>query len=429
MKHLQHNDPEVYGLIRDEIKRQQDGLVMIASENFASPAVLEAMGTPLQNKYAEGYPGKRYYTGNQYIDQIENLAIDRAKKLFNAEHANVQPNAGSTANAAVYMACLNPGDTILGLDLSHGGHLTHGSAVNFSGKTYRFASYGVSAEDERIDMDEVRALALKEKPKMIVCGATAYPRTIDFAAFGEIAREVNAYLHADVSHIVGLCLAGVHPQPFPHADIVMTTTHKTLRGPRSAVILSKETDPYQELYFADNKKNLARRIDSAIFPGLQGGPLEHVIAAKAVAFQEAMTEDFLQTQRQTKRNAEVLATTLQARGLRLISGGTDNHLVLADVTSIGTRGKTAAQWLERAGIYTNFNSIPFESGSPMDPSGIRIGTPALTSRGMKDAEMELIGGLIMDMLTALDDETVLASTQRAVAELVSRFPLYPDFLS
>lgn len=426
MKFLPNEDKQIFELLEQERLRQQNGLVMIASENHASPAVLEALGSVAQNKYAEGYPFKRYYTGNQYIDQIETLAIERAKQLFGAEHANVQPNAGSTANAAVYMACLKPGDTVLGLDLSHGGHLTHGSPVNFSGQTYSFVRYGVSQETETIDMDEVRALALAHKPKMIVCGATAYPRALDFQTFGDIAREVNAYLHADISHIVGLCLAGVHENPMPYADTVMTTTHKTLRGPRSAIILSTIQDRYQEAYWNDSKKNLAQRIDSAIFPGLQGGPMEHVIAAKAVAFKEAMTDSFKETQQQTVKNAQTLARIFQERGIRVVSGGTDTHLVLLDCTSIGTTGKIAAARLEQAGIYTNFNTIPFETRSPFDPSGIRIGTPALTSRGMKEKEMELIGTLIADVLLSPTNDEVLTSTQAHIVTLTSQFPLYTN---
>jgi len=426
MKHLKQTDLEVFNNIQSEIDRQRNGLVMIASENLASPSVLEAQGTPLSNKYSEGYPGKRYYTGNEFIDQIENLAIARAKELFKAEHVNVQPHSGSTANAAAYFACLKPGDKVLGLDLSHGGHLTHGSSVNFSGQLYNFVHYGVNKETEMIDMNEVREIALREKPKMIVCGATAYPRTIDFAAFGAIAKEVNAYLLADISHIVGLILAGVHPSPAEYADIITTTTHKTLRGPRSAIILSRIEDRYQSLYFPESKKNLAQRIDSAIFPGLQGGPLEHVIAAKAVCFKEAMTPEFNETQKQTKINAATLAETLKAGGMRIISGGTDNHIVLCDVTSLGTTGKIGANRLAEAGIYTNFNTIPFETRTPFDPSGIRIGTPALSSRGMKEAEMKLVGETIIKLLKNIEDATILDEAKAVVKELTTKFPVYQD---
>jgi glycine hydroxymethyltransferase len=426
MKHLQTSDKEIFELIKKETQRQQNGLTMIASENIASPAVLEALGTPLQNKYAEGYPGKRYYSGNEYIDQVETLAIDRAKKLFNAEHANVQPNAGSGANAAVYAALLQPGDTILGMDLSQGGHLTHGSPVNFSGKTYTFVSYGVDPETQRIDMEEVRRLAREHKPKMIVCGATAYPRTIDFEAFGAIATEVNAYLHADVSHIVGLILAGVHPQPFPHADTVMTTTHKTLRGPRSAIILSKIEDRYQDLYWADSKKNLAQRIDSTIFPGMQGGPMEHVIAAKAVAFAEAMTDEFLATQKQTVVNAQILADTFMSHGIRVVSNGTDNHLLLVDCTSFGSSGKEVTSFLEQANIYVNFNTIPGETRSPFDPSGIRIGTPALTSRGLQDEDMKIVGETLVSLMKNIGDTATLEQARITVKELTEKHPIYED---
>lgn len=426
MKFLNQQDPQVAELLKKETQRQQDGLVMIASENIASPAVLEAMSSPIQNKYAEGYPGKRYYTGTQFVDQIEQLAIDRAKELFSAEHVNVQPHSGSTANAGAYFATLKPGDKIMGLDLTHGGHLTHGSKVNFSGQTYNFIHYGVDQATERINMEAVREVAMKEKPKMIVCGATAYPRAIDFKAFKAIADEVHAYLLADISHIVGLCLAGVHENPTPYADIVTTTTHKTLRGPRSAIIVSKNEDRLKDLYWADSKKNLAQRIDSAIFPGLQGGPLEHVIAAKAVCFKEAMSEEFRQTQIQTKINAEVLAQVLQTGGLRLISGGTDNHLMLADCTSLNTTGKEAANWLAEAGLYCNFNTIPFETRSPFDPSGIRIGTPTLSSRGMKDEEMKIVGELIIEMLKNMNSQDILSKSKKTIAELTGRFPIYQE---
>lgn len=428
MKHLTQQDPQIASLVKSEVKRQQDGLVMIASENIASPAVLEAMGTPLQNKYAEGYPGKRYYTGNQFIDQIEQLAIDRAKELFSAEHVNVQPHSGSTANAAAYFATLKQGDTVLGLDLSHGGHLTHGSKVNFSGQTYKFAHYGVERGTERINMDQVREIALKEKPKMIVCGATAYPRAIDFKAFKAVADEVGAYLLADISHIVGLCLAGVHENPTPFADIVTTTTHKTLRGPRSAIIISKTEDRFQQQYFPESKKNLAQRIDSAIFPGLQGGPLEHVIAAKAVCLKEAMSPEFKQTQIQTQINADVLAKALVEGGLRLISGGTDNHLVLADCTSLGTTGKIASEWLAQAGLYSNFNTIPFETRTPFDPSGIRLGTPTLSSRGMKEAEITEVAKLIIEMMKNIGNDEVLNRSKQTISELTKRFPIYQDLI-
>lgn len=426
MKFIPSQDPQIADILNQELKRQQNGLVMIASENIASPAVLEAMSSPVQNKYAEGYPGKRYYTGTQYIDLIEQLAIDRAKLLFSAENVNVQAHSGSTANAAAYFSTLKPGDKVLGLDLSHGGHLTHGSKVNFSGQTYNFIHYGVNKETERIDMNEVREIALREKPKMIVCGATAYPRALDFKAFKAIADEVNAYLLADISHIVGLCLAGVHENPTPYADIVTTTTHKTLRGPRSAIIVSKTEDRLKDIYWADSKKNLAQRIDSAIFPGLQGGPLGHVIAAKAVCFKEAMSEEFKQTQIQTKINAEVLAAMLTENGLRLVSGGTDNHLMLVDCGSVNLTGKEAANRLAEAGIYSNFNTIPFETRSPFDPSGIRLGTPTLSSRGLKEDDMKIVGATILSLLKSPADVYVLKEAKETVAELTKKFPIYQE---
>ncbi|KKU08251.1 MAG: Serine hydroxymethyltransferase [Candidatus Magasanikbacteria bacterium GW2011_GWA2_45_39] len=429
-EHLQQTDNEVYELVKKETERQQHGLVMIPSENAASVSVLETMGTALSNKYAEGYPGKRYYTGNEYIDQIENLAIDRAKKLFNAEHANVQPNAGSGANLAIYFALLKPGDTVMGLNLAHGGHLTHGNPVNFSGMTYRFVSYGVNKETERIDLDEVRTIALREKPKMIVTGATAYPRQFDFEAFRKIADEVGAYLLADVSHFVGLCLAGVHPAPFPYADVVMTTTHKTLRGPRSAIILSKTADRLASAPAdpAAKTKNLAQKIDSAVFPGTQGGPMEHIIAAKAVCFAEAMKPEFKIYQENIVKNAHALAKTLQEEGIRLVSGGTDNHLMLIDCTPLQITGKQGANALAELGIYTNFNTIPYDTRKPFDPSGIRLGTPTLTTRGMGVGEMQTIGRVIAGVLKNMTNETVREGARSVVQELTSRFPLYDELI-
>lgn len=385
---------------------------MIPSENYASVAVLEAMGTVLSNKYAEGYPFKRYYTGNQFIDQIEQLAIDRAKKLFGAEHANVQPNAGSPANLAIYLSALKPGDTVMGLKLDQGGHLTHGHPVNLSGQLYKFVQYGVQKDTELIDLDEVREIALKEKPKMIVTGATAYPRTFDFAAFRKICDEVGALLLADISHFVGLCISGDHPNPFPHADFVMTTTHKTLRGPRSAIILTK--------------KERAKDLDKAIFPGTQGGPLEHVIAAKAVCFAEAMKPEFKSYAHQILLNAQVLAKTLQAEGLRLVSGGTDNHLLLIDCQPLGITGRVGSEALAEIGIYTNRNTIPYDPGSAFEPSGIRLGTPALTTRGMKEKEMEIIGKNIAMVLRDPKSESVKQAVSSVVRELTDAFPIYPD---
>lgn len=424
MSYIQQQDPQVWELIDKELKRQQNGLVMIPSENFASPAVLEAAGSVLTNKYAEGYPGKRYYTGNQFIDQIEQLAIDRAKELFNAEHANVQPHSGSSANMACYAAVLNPGDKILGMELSHGGHLTHGSPVNFSGKTYNFVRYGVRRDTEMIDLDEVREIALKEKPKLILSGITSYPRTVDFDHFAQIAEEVGAYAMADISHIVGLCLAGLHPNPCPTHDLVMTTTTKTLRGPRSAIILSKIEDRYKNKYHPNEKKNLAQLIDSTVFPGLQGGPLEHIIAAKAVCFAEAMKPEFKTYQEQIVKNAQTLAATLIAEGIRLCTGGTDNHMILIDCTSLNITGKQGANALAECEIYTNFNMIPYDTRKPFDPSGIRLGTPALTTRGMKEEEMKIIGQLIAKVLKNASDSTIKNEVKTAVYDLTRQFPIY-----
>lgn len=421
---LKKFDPEVAELINKETKRQQDGLVMIASENYASEAVLQAQGTALSNKYSEGYPGKRYYSGNEHVDKIETLAIERAKKLFSSEHANVQPHSGSSANMQAYFATIKPGDKVMGMNLSQGGHLTHGSPVNFSGQVYNFISYGVDKDTERIDMDEIRKLALKEKPKLIVSGATAYPREFDFKEFGEIAREIDAYHLADVSHIVGLCLAGVHNKPFPHADIVTTTTHKTLRGPRSAMILSKMEDRYQQSYHKDSKFNLAQRIDRAVFPGTQGGPLDHVIAAKAVMLKEAMEDDFIDYQKQIKKNAQVLAETLMSEGLRLVSNGTDNHLMLVDLRAQNVTGIVAQDTLEKAYIFCNRNSIPYDTAGPFNPSGIRLGTPALTSRGMKESEMKEIGKMIATIVKDINNTTLLTKTKNDVLELTKNFPVY-----
>lgn len=428
MTNLKNKDKEIYSLIKEEISRQKSGLIMIPSENYASEAVFEAMGTPLSNKYSEGYPGKRYYTGNQYIDQIETLAIERAKKLFNAEHANVQPNAGSPANFEAYFATLEPGDKILALDLAHGGHLTHGGKANFSSKLYNFIYYGVSPETGTIDMDMVREIALRERPKMIVTGATAYPRTIDFEKFYEISKEIDAYLLADISHIVGLCLAGVHPNPTPFADVVTSTTHKTLRGPRSAVIVCKREDRFQEKYHAGQKKNLAQRIDHAVFPGMQGGPLDHVIAAKAVCFQEAMTEEFKIYQQQIVKNAKVLAEVLMENGLRLVSGGTDNHLMLINCEPLRITGRQGSEALAKAEIYTNRNAIPFDNGSAFEPSGIRLGTPALTTRGMKENEMKIIGKMIADILKDHTNEELIVRVRGEVLEMTKKFPIYEGMI-
>jgi len=403
-KHLKKSDLAVEKLIQAETRRQDEGLEMIASENFVSPAVLEALGSPLTNKYSEGYPGKRYYAGNEIIDQIETLAIERAKKLFGAEHANVQPHAGSQANMAAYAAFLKPGDTILALDLAHGGHLTHGASVNFSGKLYRFVHYGVDKITHRIDMKVVREIALREKPKMIVAGATAYPRAIDFKEFRKIADEVGAKLMVDMAHIAGLVAAGLHESPISIADVVTTTTHKTLRGPRGAVIFCKA--------------DYAKLIDSAVFPGLQGGPLEHAIAAKAVAFKEAATPGFKKYAGQVVKNAKALADELMHQGVSVISDGTDNHLILINVLPLGITGKEAETLLSNIGISTNKNMIPFDTRSPFDPSGLRIGTAALSTRGMKEKEMRLIAAIIAETLRT--KSTKLAKSVRVISK---KFPL------
>ena len=406
---LLHSDPEIAAAIAREVERQQTGIELIASENFTSPAVLEAMGTALTNKYAEGYPGKRYYGGCEFIDEVESVAIDRAKRLFGSEHANVQPHSGSNANIAAYLALLEPGDKILGMELSHGGHLTHGSPVNFSGRFFQFVRYGVSGAEQRIDYDEVRRLAREHRPKMIQTGYSAYSRTIDFAAFGAIAREVGAVLFADIAHIAGLVAAGVHPSPVGHASVIATTTHKTLRGPRGGMILCDATH--------------AEAIDQAVFPHTQGGPLEHVIAAKAVAFAEAMRPDFKDYAAQIVRNARALADAVLARGLRLVSGGTDNHLFVIDLTARAISGKKAQDTLDRAGITTSKSTVPGEKRSPWLTSGLRIGTPAVTTRGMREADMRVIGDWIADVLDHPDDASLATRILGQVAELAGRFPL------
>jgi glycine hydroxymethyltransferase len=410
--HLDRTDPEIAGLVRREARRQALSLELIASENFVSEAILEAVGSVLTNKYAEGYPGRRYYGGCEEVDEVERLAIERAKALFGASHANVQPHSGSQANAAVYQALLELGDTVLAMNLDHGGHLTHGSPVNFSGKQYRIVPYGVSEKDERIDLDQLRALALEHRPKMIQCGATAYSRTIDFAAFREIADEVGAILFADIAHISGLVAAGVHPSPVGRAHVVTTTTHKTLRGPRGGLILCDE--PF------------AKKIDSAIFPGLQGGPLMHVIAGKAVAFQEALSPDFRAYCEQIVANAKALASAVQSRDFKIVSGGTDNHLFLLSLVGRDTTGKAAQIALDRAGITANKNMVPFDPRKPMITSGVRIGTPAVTTRGMREAEMAQIGELLARVLERPGDVETLDTIRDEVAELCRRFPLYPD---
>ena len=401
-------DPEVAQAMQDELIRQREHIELIASENFVSPAVMAAMGSHLTNKYAEGYPGHRYYGGCQYIDIIENLAIERAKMLFGAEHANVQPHSGAQANMAVYFAMLNPGDLVMGMDLSHGGHLTHGSPVNISGKYFQFVSYGVSIDDERIDYDELEKKAVELRPKMIVAGASAYPRIIDFQRLRAIADKAGSYLMIDMAHIAGLVAANEHPSPVPYADFVTTTTHKTLRGPRGGMILCR--------------KEYAKAIDKAIFPGTQGGPLEHVIAGKAVCFKEAMTDAFRTYQHQIVKNAKTLADALMAEGIKLVSSGTDNHLMLIDLSGLELTGKELEALLGMANITVNKNTIPNEKRSPFVTSGIRIGTPAVTTRGMKEHEMQQIAKFIVNIIR--EGEPVIPQTKKEVVELCSSFPLY-----
>lgn len=410
MAGLKEVDPEVFEQINKELNRQRHGLELIASENFVSRAVLEAQGSVLTNKYAEGLPGKRYYGGCEFVDGVEQLAIDRLKKLFNAPHANVQPHSGAQANMAVFFATLQPGDTIMGMALDQGGHLTHGSPVNFSGKWFNVHSYGVDPETGRIDYDNVLKIAKEVKPKLIICGASNYPRIIDFERFRKIADEVGAYLMADVAHIAGLIVAGLHPNAFPHAHFVTTTTHKTLRGPRGGVTMCQE--------------EFAKEIDKAVFPGLQGGPLEHVIAAKAVAFHEALQPEFKTYQKRIVDNAKKLAETIMAEGLAIVSGGTDNHLMTVDLRPIKMTGKKACAILETVHITTNKNAVPNDPEKPMVTSGIRIGTPAVTSRGLGVAEMEIVGRLIAEKLRSPEDSAVHERIFKQVSELCDRFPLY-----
>ena len=405
--HIKAQDEAVYKAIRGETARQKNTIELIASENFVSPAVLEAVGSVLTNKYAEGYPGKRYYGGCKYVDVVEQLAIDRLKQIYGCEHANVQPHSGASANFAVYFALLNPGDTILGMNLSHGGHLTHGSPVNVSGKYFNVAAYGVDSASGRIDYDEVQRIAEESRPKIIVAGASAYPRVIDFARFREIADSVGAYLMVDMAHIAGLVAAGLHPSPVPYADVVTSTTHKTLRGPRGGIILCKDS--------------LAKAIDKAIFPGTQGGPLEHVIAGKAVAFGEALKPEFAAYQRQIVANAQALADRLMANGIKLVSGGTDNHLMLLDFTGTDITGLEVEQNLERAGITVNKNTVPGEQRKPSVTSGIRVGTPSVTTRGMTEIEMTNIADMITSIVN--DGKSAIPAVKKQVAELVKRFPL------
>lgn len=405
-------DPAVAASISRELQRQRDHLELIASENFTSAAVMAAQGSVLTNKYAEGLPKKRYYGGCEFIDEVEQLAIDRAKQLFNAAHANVQPHSGAQANFAVFLALLEPGDTIMGMDLSHGGHLTHGSPVNVSGKWFKVVQYGVNKETERLDFDQIRELALQHRPKLMICGYSAYPRIIEFEKFRAIADEIGAYLLADIAHIAGLVATGHHPNPIPHCDVVTTTTHKTLRGPRGGLILTRDSE-------------LGKKLDKAVFPGCQGGPLEHVIAAKAVAFGEALQPEFKTYAAQVIANAQALASQLQNRGLKIVSDGTDNHLMLVDLRSIGMTGKQADQLVSQINITANKNTVPFDPESPFVTSGLRLGSPAMTTRGMGTAEFTEIANIISDHLLSPTDESVAADCRRRVASLCDRFPLYP----
>lgn len=409
---LANSDPAIAELINQELQRQRQHLELIASENFTSAAVLAAQGSVLTNKYAEGLPTKRYYGGCEFVDQIEQIAIDRAKELFGAAHANVQPHSGAQANFAVFLTLLQPGDKIMGMDLSHGGHLTHGSPVNVSGKWFQVCHYGVSQETQQLDYEQIREQALRERPKLIICGYSAYPRVIDFEKFRSIADEVGAYLLADIAHIAGLVASGLHPNPIPFCDVVTTTTHKTLRGPRGGLILTRDAE-------------LGKKLDKSVFPGSQGGPLEHVIAGKAVAFGEALKPDFQQYSAQVIDNARALASQLQTRGLKLVSNGTDNHLMLVDLQNIGLTGKQADQLVSEVNITANKNTVPFDPQSPFVTSGLRLGSPAMTTRGMGIAEFTEIGNIIADRLLSPGSETVTQDCRQRVAALCDRFPLYP----
>ena len=430
MEKLNIADPEVFNSIEQEFHRQQNTLEMIASENFTSPNVMEAVGSVLTNKYAEGYPGKRYYGGCDAVDLAENLARDRAKELFQAEYANVQPHSGSQANMGVYLTLLQPGDTVMGLNLSHGGHLTHGSPVNFSGKLYKFISYGVDKNTGRVDFDEVSAMAKKHKPKLIVCGGSAYPRFIEFELFRKSADDCGAFLMADIAHPSGLVATGIHPSPWPHCHVVTSTTHKTLRGPRGGLILvGKDFENTWGAVAAKSGrvKMVSELIDSAVMPGIQGGPLMHVIAGKAVAFGEALKTPYIQYCEQIVKNAQILAETLLNLGYDIVSGGTDTHLVLIDLTKKGISGKKAEITLEEAGITTNKNMVPFDERSPMVTSGIRIGTPAVTTRGFQENEMLQVANLIDNVIQNIQDETIIKNTRNSVSELCAQFPIYEDF--
>jgi glycine hydroxymethyltransferase len=412
---LAQADPEIAAAIKNETHRQEEGLELIASENFVSTAVLEAAGSVMTNKYAEGYPGKRYYGGCEFVDVAERLAIQRARDLFGADHVNVQPHSGAQANMSVYLTLLKPGDTVLGMNLAHGGHLTHGHPLNFSGKLYTIVPYGVRKDDERIDYEEFEKLAEQHKPKMIIVGASAYPRVIDFARMGAVAKRVGSPLMVDMAHIAGLVAGGVHPSPVPHADFVTTTTHKTLRGPRGGMVLCQE--------------KYAKDLDRTVFPGVQGGPLMHIIAAKAVCFKEAQSPEFAAYQKQLVKNAARLATAMTTNGFRIVSGGTDNHIVLVDVFSKGITGKVAEAALGHAGITVNKNAIPFDQNPPMVASGVRLGTPAVTTRGMGEAEMDLVADYITRALASPEDSSVLAGIKSEVEGLCRKFPLYPERLA
>ncbi len=424
MKSLKENDPEIFGIIQKEKERQMNGLELIPSENLVSLAVLEAMGSILTNKYSEGYPGRRYYGGNKFVDEAESLAIERAKQLFGCEHVNVQPLSGSPANMAVFFSLMDPGDTFLGLDLSCGGHLTHGSPVNFSGKLYRCIPYFVDKETELLDYDAIRKIAIKEKPKMILSGLTAYPRKLDFSTFREIAEEVEAYHVADIAHIAGLVAAGLHESPVQYCDAVTTTTHKTLRGPRGAIIMSKVEDRYHDKYRPEEKRNLAQLIDFSVFPGMQGGPHDHTNAAKAVCFLEALQPEFKNYAKQVVSNARVLADSLIDYGFRLVTGGTDNHLILIDLQNKNITGKEAESTLEEVGITVNKNTIPYDPRKPFDPSGIRLGTPLLTTRGMRESEMKSVAEYIGKAVEHRNDAAVKERIREDVLQLCKRFVFY-----
>jgi glycine hydroxymethyltransferase len=429
MNSLQETDPEIYQAIVNEVNRIEHGVELIPSENFVSRAVMQAMSSVFTNKYSEGYPGHRYYGGQKNVDDVESLAINRAKELFRVEHVNVQPYSGSPANHAVYLALLNLGDKFMGLDLSCGGHLTHGSPVNFSGMQYKVVPYFVDPETERLDMDAIRRIAEKERPKMIISSLTAYPRELPFDEFCEIAKDVDAYSMADISHIAGLIVGGVHPSPCKDTDVITTTTHKSLRGPRGAIIMSRTEDRYHDLYHPDSRKNLAQLIDSAVFPGLQGGPHDHITAAKAVAFKEAMQPEFKLYAKQIVKNAKAMADELMSLGIKLVTDGTDNHLMLIDLRPFGLKGKGKQLQiaLDAAGITVNKNSVPFDDASPFNPSGLRLGTPAVTSRGMGESEMQHIAHSVAVVIRNYEDKETLRRVKADIDELVSAFPIYPGF--